>query len=239
MTQIAKSDFPDSTWDGLCYQYDSTLTDSDPNFFWQDRATVEIQAVEDYLFSFSDLFDFFGTLGAANSVVGVKADQSNLTYKTLVAGSGITIEHTDATTTFTATGGGGGTADALTVNLANAESVNLSKCQVIYPSSAGNVKLAKADAEATIHAIGLATALVAPAATGVMQTDGTLTATTGEWDAVTGDSGGLTTDSIYFLSEATAGALTSVAPTSGYVVPVGIAVSTMKMKINLLVSELL
>ncbi len=235
MTQIAYSDFPSSTWDGLCYQYDSLLTDSDPSFFWQDKATVEIQAIEDYLISFSDTFDFFGTLGAANSFVGVKADQSDLTYRTFVAGTGISIVHTDTTTTITATSAAG----ELTANLTNVDSVQVVKGTPVYSFSSGGFKRGKADAAGTIHLVGLAYVDISSSTLGAIQTDGVVAATTGEWDVVTGGSGGLTINTTYYLSEATIGELTSTPPSTGYIVPVGLALSTTQLKLNILTPVLL
>jgi hypothetical protein len=61
-----------------------------------------------------------------------------------------------------------------------------------------------------------------------------LTATTGEWDTVTGGSGGLTAGAQYYLSDTTAGRLTTTPPstTGRYVVNVGRALSTTVMLIN-------
>jgi hypothetical protein len=58
---------------------------------------------------------------------------------------------------------------------------------------------------------------------------GVVTATTGQWDAVTGQTGGLTTGAKYYLSNTTAGALTTTAPSTGVLAPVGVALSTTKL----------
>ncbi len=236
MTNIAYSTFPAAVWDGLSYQYDTLLTDKDPSFFWKDKATKEIQAVEQYLVDHEDLFNFFDALGPANSYVGVKADLSGLTYRELVAGTGVTIVHTDSTTTITASGGGGGTT---TVTLTNEDATSLVIGTPVYSFNDGGVKKAKADAEATTNVIGLATETITAANTGEVQTEGVLAATTGEWDSITDQTGGLTPDGIYYLSEATAGKLTVTAPTTGYVAPVGIAVSSTELKINVLTTVLI
>lgn len=102
----------------------------------------------------------------------------------------------------------------------------------VYNDANDGVKKAKADAAGTVNMIGLVrTASISGAASGSVQTDGTLTATTGQWDAITGGSGGLTRGTRYFLSAATAGMLTSTPPSSvgQYVVEVGIAISTTEM----------
>jgi hypothetical protein len=61
-----------------------------------------------------------------------------------------------------------------------------------------------------------------------------LTATTGQWDAVTGGSGGLVANTVYYLDAATAGKLTATAPTTAgqYVVEVGMALSTTELLIK-------
>lgn len=105
----------------------------------------------------------------------------------------------------------------------------------VYCESAGQVDLAKADASATVQALGLVkdTSITA-SASGNIQTDGVLAATTVQWDAVAGTTGGLTAGAIYYLSAATAGELTETAPTTGgqFVVRVGIALSTTEMEIT-------
>ena len=65
--------------------------------------------------------------------------------------------------------------------------------QAVYVDGAGTVDLAQADAAGTKDVLGLVvdTTIAAAAAGGVITT-GILTATTGEWDAVTGQVGGLT-----------------------------------------------
>jgi len=106
----------------------------------------------------------------------------------------------------------------------------------VYTSANGTVDKARGNAVGTVNVIGLVgdTSILA-AGSGGIQMDGILTATTGQWDAVAGTTGGLTRDVIYYLSSATAGLLTSTAPTtvSEFVVPVGIAISTTELKIEI------
>lgn len=89
--------------------------------------------------------------------------------------------------------------------------------------------------------VGLTQASVGIGAIGAVQTDDPITLTTGQWDAITGDVGGLVFNSIYWLDPTTAGRLTKTAPvTPGQVLaPVGLAVSTTIMIINILGTELL
>jgi hypothetical protein len=107
----------------------------------------------------------------------------------------------------------------------------------VYAKSDGDVDLAQADAQGTVQVEGLvAEASISAAASGLIQTDGVLTASTGAWDAVTGDTGGLTPGAAYYLSEATPGGLTTTAPTSGgdFVVRVGLAISATALDISIM-----
>jgi hypothetical protein len=107
--------------------------------------------------------------------------------------------------------------------------------QPVYVKSNGNVDLARANAQGTVQVLGLVTnASVAAAGAANIQTDGVLTATTGEWDAVTGETGGLTPGAVYYLDDATAGMMTQTAPSAAgkFVVRVGVALSTTELDID-------
>jgi len=107
----------------------------------------------------------------------------------------------------------------------------------VYPDAAGSVDLAKADAAATVEVLGLVKNVsITAAASGNIQTDGVLAATTGQWDAVTGDVGGLTAGSVYYLDPDTAGMLTTTGPTTtgDFVVRVGIGLSTTELEISIM-----
>ena len=228
MAFIATASFPSSVWDGLTFQFDSIQTDKDPSFFWKDSATQEIKALEQYLIDRGDLFEFFDSLGPANSVVGVKLDSSGLTYREFVAGTGIVIDHTDDTTTITSVG-----SSAPVVNMTNVDAGTVIKATPVYTFGSGTFKAGRANTQSTIKLVGLTTTSVDQSAVGLIQTDGIVTASTLEWDAVTGDVGGLTPDTLYYLSETDAGKMKTTPPTSGYVVPVGPAISDTQLKINL------
>lgn len=106
----------------------------------------------------------------------------------------------------------------------------------VYVTTNDTVDKAKADAVGTVNTIGLvADVSIAAAATGSVQVDGILVATTGQWDSVTGGSGGLVANSIYYLDPATAGKITATAPSTvgQFVAPIGIAISTTEMKISI------
>ena len=106
----------------------------------------------------------------------------------------------------------------------------------VYVSAADTVDKAKADASGTVEAVGLvADPSISEASSGGIQVDGVLTASTAQWDAVAGTTGGLTAGTIYYLSATTPGAITATAPstTGQYVKEVGIAISTTELKINI------
>jgi hypothetical protein len=126
----------------------------------------------------------------------------------------------------------GGGPDTITLTNSNAGSAVIG--MPVYSDGAGTFDLAQADAAGTYLVVGLVQdTSIASAASGAIQVNGILTATTGQWDAVTGDVGGLTAGSRYFLDETTAGNLTTTptTTTTEYVVPVGRALSTTQMEI--------
>lgn len=105
----------------------------------------------------------------------------------------------------------------------------------VYASAADTVKKAQANAKATSQLVGLGLdATIAAAGTGNIITGGTLVATTGQWDAVAGTTGGLTFNTRYFLDPATAGKITSTVPTTvgQCVVVVGLALSATEMLVE-------
>jgi hypothetical protein len=107
---------------------------------------------------------------------------------------------------------------------------------VYQTTVADEIAKAKADSMTTAVVSGLILDVsVADAGIGGVLTDGKITATTAQWDAVTGDTGGLTPGSKYFLSAATAGKLTKTAPSAdGQVLaPLGVAKSTTEFEITI------
>jgi len=105
-------------------------------------------------------------------------------------------------------------------------------CAPVYNDANDGVKKAKADASGTASVIGLvAQASITNGVAGSIQFDGVLVATTGQWDAVFGTSGGLTKGTRYFLSAATAGLGTATPPSTvgQFVILLGIAISTTEL----------
>ena len=117
---------------------------------------------------------------------------------------------------------------------ANAGTINIGS--PVYVSAADSVDLARANSGSTAKCIGLVMSTsIATTASGAIITNGQLSATTAQWDTVTGETGGLVANTDYYLSKATAGKL--VASLSGfttgdYVVKVGRAYSTTDMEVE-------
>jgi len=104
-----------------------------------------------------------------------------------------------------------------------------------YVDGNGSVDNARANAEGTSQVLGLSPVAVGAPGTSEVITNGVVTLTTGEWDAVAGTTGGLTADDKYFLDAAVAGRLTDVAPSVAgqYVVEVGVGLSTTEMNVRI------
>lgn len=105
----------------------------------------------------------------------------------------------------------------------------------VYSSAAGHFDKAKADASGTVLCIGLAAAAITSAASGAIKFDGILSLTTGQWDTITGQTGGLTFNTTYWLDPTTAGKMTPTKPTTTglYVMPLGRALSTTEFELLL------
>lgn len=122
------------------------------------------------------------------------------------------------------------------VSMTNGEASALVIGTLTYVSAANTVKKAQANALGTCDVLGMVKDISAAAAASVSnQTDGQISATTDQWDAVTGQTGGLTPGAVYFLSAATAGRMTVTAPTTSgqYVLRIGKALSTTLFDLNI------
>jgi len=121
------------------------------------------------------------------------------------------------------------------VQQTNDESTPLVIGTPVYNDVGDGVKKAKADNASTVELVGLVfdVSAVSGAPVNVL-TSGVLKATTAQWDAIFGTTGGLTPKTKYFLSDATAGAGTATAPTANgsYVVEIGRAISTTELLLS-------
>ena len=106
----------------------------------------------------------------------------------------------------------------------------------VYFSAVDTVKKAKADASATANVVALvADASITAGNPGNIITTGPLSATTTQWDAVAGTTGGLVFNTKYWLDPATAGKITATPPgTAGQIaVEIGTAKSTTVLDIKI------
>lgn len=101
----------------------------------------------------------------------------------------------------------------------------------VYISAANT--MIHATAEALPNVVGLVTEAVEISIQGVVQTDGKISALTTEWDAITGDTGGLVAGATYYLGGI--GGLTTTVPTTigYYLVRLGIAVNSTDLEIKI------
>lgn len=122
------------------------------------------------------------------------------------------------------------------ITLTNDEATPVVICSAVYIDAADGFKKAKADAAGTSKAMGLVNVSpsITNATSGVVATSGIMTATTLQWDAIAGTTGGLVFGTFYYLSAATAGLITPTAPstTGQYVLEIGQAISTTEMKLT-------
>src|SRR5690554_5822538 len=94
-----------------------------------------------------------------------------------------------------------GASPAHTIAMTNGNASSIVRGAPVYVSGAGEVDLAQANADGTSRVLGLvANATVAASGSATIQTDGVLTGSTAEWDAVAGTTDGLTAGAQYILS---------------------------------------
>ena len=132
------------------------------------------------------------------------------------------------------TGGSAGAASVPMTSCTNGEATAITIGMPVYISGADTAKKSVANSASTKEVVGLVSDVsVASAASGNIQIQGALVATTGQWDAITGQTGGLTVGARYFLDNTTAGKMTTTVPSSGYICSIGTAQSTTKFIIGL------
>lgn len=115
------------------------------------------------------------------------------------------------------------------LTLSNGSSIDLPICGPVCISAADTAEVA--NAETLPNAIGLVGEPILMGENGAVQTDGKITATTAEWDAVTGQTGGLTPGSVYYLGAI--GGLTVTPVITGYLTRLGIAVNSTDLEIKI------
>jgi hypothetical protein len=106
----------------------------------------------------------------------------------------------------------------------------------VYSSGINAVQPGRANSVSTAYIVGLAVnPFVAPGDEGLFQLNGYLDALESQWDAVTGQVGGLTTGAPYYLDPNTAGMLTATAPSmmGQFIVQIGTAISSTRIDIDI------
>lgn len=125
------------------------------------------------------------------------------------------------------------------VNLPSAQNGNagtlVAGTPIYHTATADSIDKARANAQGTMGCDGIVIADAATSTATTYQDSGVLSLSTAQWDAVTGQTGGLTAGAEYFVDSATAGKLTTTAPTTtgNIVQKIGIAVSSTDMHIQL------
>lgn len=127
-------------------------------------------------------------------------------------------------------------------NLVNHEAGAVVCGSPVYIDAVGGFKKAQSNAAGTSDAIGLVaqSPSIANGASGAVSVQDVLTLTTVQWDAVTGQSGGLTVGK-YYLDPATSGKMSITPPSTvgQLVVELGRALSATDFKIEIKASVLL
>jgi hypothetical protein len=120
----------------------------------------------------------------------------------------------------------------------NTDSIPLLVGTPVYASGSSNIARAQANAIGTAIVIGLVaiSPSIGVGLAGPLQGSGVFTMPTAAWDAICGTSGGLTYNTVYYLSPTTAGFFTSTAPTTvgQFVVPVLVGLSPTQAQITLI-----
>lgn len=111
-----------------------------------------------------------------------------------------------------------------TMSATNADAGAHALGDVVYSFGNNTVKKAQANAVGTKDALAVAMAAIGAGTPGSYQTDG-----------IIGGLTGLVAGTVYYLSAATAGLITSVAPSAAgqYVVRIGIAISTTELELQI------
>lgn len=99
-------------------------------------------------------------------------------------------------------------------------------------SDDGTVVAANSGSEDTTYVTGIAASPGASGGRVLVQYGNVLELTADQWDEITSGSGGLERESPYYLSDED-GKLTTTPPGSGFIVPVGVAVSATELLIRI------
>ena len=215
--------FGDEVWDGTTPKSrPNTNVFKGPDGEIGNRHSAEIIALEEELIDVQGALEILKNPGAANSLLGVKGDQSGLEYKVLVAGTGITISYAPESITINSTGGGGAT-----VQIISTAGEALALGDAVYISTVdGKTYLGQADTANGSEVIGFCDGAAVLDDAIAINPVGPFTNAT--WT--------LTVGTRYYLSPTTPGEITSTAPSTPgqYIVPMGTASDVTKLSISVL-----
>ena len=141
----------------------------------------------------------------------------------------------DAQGRVTALSSGSPSSSAITQTNGNASPIVIGT-PVYSNGAADTVDQAQATTLAKASVIGLVKdTTINASASGSIQLSGVLTATTGQWNAIKGGSGGLAPGARYFLDDSAPGLLTTTAPSTvtHFAAQIGIALSTTELLIQI------
>ena len=166
--------------------------------------------------------------GRTGAVVLAQADISGLTTSSSPTFAGVTAA------TFTgALAGNAATASAVNTSGKNNSTSSLLIGSPVYADSNSGIQSAIANADSTSDVIGLLAAAAAAGATTPVIDNGELVLTTAQWTAIGGGTSGLVAGASYYLSNSVAGNITTVVPTTGFVIKLGKALSSTKLLVNI------
>jgi len=217
--------FPDEIWDGTTPKIPDVHIRKTPDVLLGERYRAEIRSLEEVLTPYIRLLETIKNYGVGNSLLGVKSDGTELEYKVLVEGSGVTIVHGPGSITISSTGDGflplTAEADA-TIKIGNP----------IRLKANGHVEPAQANTLSTSHVVGIAITDTEPTYTCKYLSEGQVNRT--DWTDIAG-SANLTPGATYFLSTSQAGKITTIAPStqSQYVVRVGRAIDVLTLDVEI------
>ena len=216
--------FPSEIWDGTTPSKPDILSHTAGDVEFSSRYRAEIIALEQTLNEYLDLLETIKNYGVGNSILGVKDDGTELEYKVLVGGVGITITHGAGTITFSTTDGSFSLTATMDADVEIGTPVRMKANE--------NLALAQADGVTTTHVVGIATANTLTTFAGTYTSDGQVNRA--DWTAIAGTAL-LTPGATYFLSATTAGMITSTAPsTEGeFVVRIGRAINIITLDVEI------
>jgi hypothetical protein len=211
--------FPAGIWDGTTSTTPNLLIEKVPDIQLGDRYRSEIIALEKLLVDYITLLDKIKAYGTGNSVLGVKADGTDLEYKVLIGAAGITITH----------GVGQITIGGMPVLAYSAEAdVDIKAGQALHVKVNSHVELATNNTNPQVAGIAIVDANTTFACDYVSSGEVDLP----DWTDATG-AANLTTGSVYYLD--VNGRITTTSPTSAgiSVVKIGRAITNSTLDVEI------